>query len=269
VTEIETWQRDPFAIHARHVLRLRPLDPIDQPADAAEIGSLIHDGLNRFLAAHGLTLPSDPVAALQEAMAQALAAAALRPALAAWWRPRLDRIAGWVAAHEAARRPPGSRRAIGAELAGDWRVTPGFRLTGRADRIECLSGSGGLVLIDYKSGMVASRNDVMAGKAPQLPLEAAMAAAGAFGGQWHGNVAALAYWKLTGGAEPGEECVLSESPDEVREWAAQAEAGLRALIDRYADPATPYLAQPQPGLLPRFPAYARLARQAEWEGARE
>ena len=40
VTQIETWMRDPYSIFARHILRLRPLDPIDAAPGAAERGTL-------------------------------------------------------------------------------------------------------------------------------------------------------------------------------------------------------------------------------------
>ena len=49
VTEIETWLRDPYAIYARHILRLGALDPLEQATDAADYGSLVHGGLHRFL----------------------------------------------------------------------------------------------------------------------------------------------------------------------------------------------------------------------------
>ena len=39
VTEIETWLRDPYAIYARHVLRLNSLRPLDEATDAADYGS--------------------------------------------------------------------------------------------------------------------------------------------------------------------------------------------------------------------------------------
>ena len=35
VTEIETWLRDPYAIYARHVLKLRPLDALDEAVGTA------------------------------------------------------------------------------------------------------------------------------------------------------------------------------------------------------------------------------------------
>ena len=55
-----------------------------------------------------------------------------------------------------------------------------FRLIGRADRIE-RRREGGLAILDYKTGTPPSQKEVDAGLAPQLLLEAAMAAAGAFG----------------------------------------------------------------------------------------
>ena len=55
VTAIETWLRDPYAIYARTILRLRALKPLDEATDASDYGSLVHDGLHRFLRKHGAT----------------------------------------------------------------------------------------------------------------------------------------------------------------------------------------------------------------------
>ncbi len=57
VTEIETWLRDPYAIYARHILRLQALRPLDEETDAADYGTLVHAGLNLFLQKHGNRWP--------------------------------------------------------------------------------------------------------------------------------------------------------------------------------------------------------------------
>ncbi len=49
ITEIETWVRDPYAIYARHVLSLEPLDAIGQEPDARQRGNLIHEALGAFV----------------------------------------------------------------------------------------------------------------------------------------------------------------------------------------------------------------------------
>ena len=60
VTEIETLRRDPYAVYARRILRLRALDPLLRDPGAAERGTLFHAILHRF-AASG-TDPRDPAA---------------------------------------------------------------------------------------------------------------------------------------------------------------------------------------------------------------
>ena len=67
-------------------------------------GVLVHSGLHHFLAEHGTRWPTDAAHKLRRAMARALAEADLREALAAWWAPRLERIADWVTGIEAERR---------------------------------------------------------------------------------------------------------------------------------------------------------------------
>ncbi|MEF8763089.1 PD-(D/E)XK nuclease family protein, partial [Stenotrophomonas sp. A3_2] len=129
------------------------------------------------------------------------------PALAAWWRPRLARIAAWVAEEEMARRirlP--NPRLIAAEQAGAWTfAAPAgpFTLTGRADRIDMLA-DGTLALLDYKTGTVPPKAAVERGHAAQLTLEAAMAAEGGFGAALRGAATQLTYWKLSGGRKRGE-----------------------------------------------------------------
>ena len=203
-------------------------------------------------------------------MDRALAEARLRPALAAWWAPRLERIADWVAEIETERRSLHRPELIVPEVTGDWllrREGGDFRLVGRADRIE-RRADGTLAILDYKTGTPPSQKEVDAGLAPQLLLEAAMAAAGAFGADLAGAAAELVYWHLTGGFEPGAVRSLFKA-DAAAIAAATQEArdSLAALIDTYDQPGRCYLSQPHPGCAPRFSDYAQLARVAEWSAA--
>jgi ATP-dependent helicase/nuclease subunit B len=267
VTEIETWLRDPYAIYARHILRLRPLDPLDESADAARYGELAHDGLHRFLREHGTTWPADADVRLREAMHGTLLRAGLRDALRAWWTPRFTRIAAWVVETEIGRRSVAPPMALCTEIAGEHRFErPGglFVLRGRADRIE-RRPDGKLVIIDYKTGTPPTQAQVTAGFASQLPLEAVMAAAGAFGPELAAEAGELVYWHLTGGFEPGVvKPLFRDDPAELAAGIAAAGEKLLALIDAFDDPMRCYLAQPHPGERPRFSDYAQLARVAEW-----
>jgi ATP-dependent helicase/nuclease subunit B len=267
VTEIETLLKDPYAIYAKHVLRLRSLDPLEQSTDAADYGSLVHAGLHRFLSEVHEKLPPDARRRLREAMDAALLEADLRAALVAWWRPRLHRIAEWVVDEEILRRQNASPTRIASEATGDWLLPTqrGFTLRGRADRLE-FRDDGSIAVIDYKTGTPPTQASVDAGFSPQLPLEAAMVEAGAFGPDMHGQVGALIYWHLTGGAEPGSSTILYKSDVvAIARATASASDSLVALLNAYDDPGTPYLAQPHPGQKPRFPQYAQLARVAEWD----
>jgi ATP-dependent helicase/nuclease subunit B len=144
-------------------------------------------------------------------------------------------------------------------------VPGGFLLTGRADRIERRT-DGSLAILDYKTGKPPSQTAVETGAAPQLPLEAAMAAKAAFGPSWQGPVAELTYWHVTGGKEPGEASTLFKADAaRIAEAAEGALDRLAARVIAFDDPRQPYLAQPHPGLRPRFPKYAQLARVDEWD----
>jgi ATP-dependent helicase/nuclease subunit B len=267
VSEIETWLADPYAIYARHVLGLVPLDPLEQSTDATDYGLLVHRGLDQFLKQVGAAWPANARALLREAMDHALREAGVRQALFEWWAPRLARIADWVAEQETRRRSELAPIRIDSEVGGrcDLAVPGGFTLRGRADRIE-KHADGSLAILDYKTGQPPSQQQVEAGYAPQLPLEAAMAEAGGFGPALRAPAAELTYWHLTGGFEPGAVRTLCKGDREaIAELVAEARARLGALIVAFDRVERAYLARPHPGRVPRFPQYAQLARLAEWD----
>jgi ATP-dependent helicase/nuclease subunit B len=270
VTAIETWLRDPYAIHARYVLQLAALKPLDEATDAADYGSLVHDGMHRFLDLHGASWPADAVRALRVAMAQALGDAGLRQALIAWWSPRLERIADWVAEQETERRTIRAPKTVVSEAKGVidlFRPGGRFRLTGRADRIERYD-DGTLTILDYKTGTPPTQKAVDDGLAPQLLLEAAMAADGGFGSDLQGTTAELVYWRLTGGLDPGVALPLFKKRQaEIASAVMDAKDRLCDLIDAFDQPARAYLSRPHPALAPRFSDYGQLARVAEWSAA--
>jgi ATP-dependent helicase/nuclease subunit B len=190
--------------------------------------------------------------------------------LQAWWSPRLERIADWVANTETTRRASRQPVTIAAEASGAIDLTrPGgpFRLTGRADRLERY-GDGMLSVLDYKTGTPPTQKEVEAGLAPQLLLEAAMAAEGGFGADLAGETAELVYWHLSGGLDAGSVTALfKRNPGSLADAVLDARARLCDLIDSFDQPGRAYLSRPTPGLAPRFSDYEQLARVAEWSAA--
>jgi ATP-dependent helicase/nuclease subunit B len=270
VTSIETWLRDPYAIYARHILKLIALKPLDEATDASDYGAIVHDGLHRFLRTYGAIWPNDANTALRVAMAQALGEAGLRQALIAWWSPRLERIADWVAQEDSERRRLRAPVTVASEATGAIELQrPGgrFRLTGRADRIERYD-DGALAILDYKTGLPPTQKAVDDGLAPQLLLEAAMAADGGFGSDMQGPTTDLIYWRLSGGFDAGEAMPLfRKRPTEIAGAVVHARDRLCDLIDAFDQPGRAYLSRPHPGLAPRFSDYEQLARVAEWSAA--
>jgi ATP-dependent helicase/nuclease subunit B len=253
--------RDPYAIYARHILRLRPLDPIDADPGAAERGTMIHDALDSFIRAHPDVLPADLRAALIAEGEAAFGEALARPGVWAFWWPRYLRIVDWFANEERAYRA--DIAATHTELEGALVLdAPGgaFRLVAKADRVDRLR-DGTLSIVDYKTGGLPSGKDIALGFAPQLPLEAAMAAAGGFRGVPAGAVSRLEFWRLTGGDPAGERTPAGK---DIAALAAAARAGLAALIARFDDPATAYLSRPDPAHAPTYADYNHLARVQEW-----
>jgi ATP-dependent helicase/nuclease subunit B len=255
VTEIETWLRDPYAIYAKRILGLRPLDPLDAEIGPMERGSVVHLALERFIAEFPQELPQGAERRLIE-IADALFHDIPKSVLALW-RPRFLNAAQWFVAVERERRIDIARAHL--EIRGE-RMFSTFKLTGRADRIDELI-SGGAAILDYKTGAPPSNPQVKELIAPQLPLEAAILESGGFAGVPKLDAAELVYIRFAGGAKPGE---LRKVKVDAHAIAAEAAQRLADRIAFFDDETTPYHSRVRPYRAGVAGDYDHLARVREW-----
>ncbi len=270
VTEIETLVRDPYAIFARHILKLDPLDSLALVPGAADRGTIVHEVLGRFAKAAPETLPAAALELLLQIGQDEFAPIAKAyPELYAEWWPRFERIAAKVLDWEEGRR--GAIRRVHSEIAGLWTFTlpdgSAFALRARADRIE-ENRDGSFAIVDFKTGAVPSAREVFAGFSPQLTLEAAMLMQGAFRDVPRATrVPGLAYVHVSGGRKALDERAIEPGRDESRsvaELVADHRVKLEALLARYVAGEAGFVSRPYPKYAKRYGAYDHLARVKEW-----
>ncbi len=248
VTRVETLIRDPYVVYARMLLGLEALKPIGEPAGPAERGTAVHAAIEAFgdgrdaadltrlldehLRQHGMS--AERRAAERERLAASV------HALIAWFDQRRARKA-----------------AIHREIRGELPIGD-VLLTGIADRIEIAKGHA--VILDFKTGAPPTDAQVESGLSPQLLLEAAMLAEGAFP-NLRAEATELIYWRF-GNADPAPRAVdLVDGPHAA---GMKALAALKALLTRYADPQQPFLSKPRVLKVRLYDDYDHLARRKEW-----
>jgi ATP-dependent helicase/nuclease subunit B len=265
VTQIETLRRDPYALYAEKILRLKELDPLGGALGVGEFGGAIHAALAGFVNGHPAgPLPPDARENLRALLREELAAQLQDADFAALKWPRIERTIDFFLGFETRRRD--GIKAIKTEAEGelDFGLADGsdFKLTARADRIE-LNGDGTVTLVDYKTGTPPGLKEVEVGFAPQLTLEAAMAVRDAYNLGWNIKTIEALYLKL-GGTRGGEERPVVFAKANFMAVAEDHYRGLIALLNQFRDPATAYPPRPFPKFAKRYNAYDHLARVKEW-----
>jgi ATP-dependent helicase/nuclease subunit B len=275
VTAIEDWLRDPYTIYAKYILRLDPLEPVDMPLSAADRGSAIHEALGKFTQTFASALPDQPALVLRGIGEECFAPLMERPEARALWWPRFQRIAGWFADWELARR--GDIERIAAEIRGEIPIhldnERTFVLSARADRIE-QHRDGSFAILDYKTGQPPTGKQVRMGLSPQLTLEAAILREGGFPDIDAGSsVGELVYVRLSGNNPPGEQRSLelkirnNDTPQRPDEAADYAREQLEILIRKFENEDEAYTSLNLSMWSNRYGSYDDLARIKEWSAA--
>lgn len=260
VTEIETWRRDPYAVYARRILRLKKLDPLNGAVGPLERGTIVHKALERFIVESASGIDRNSVGKLIRIADDLFKEERIPRSTIAIWRPRFVHAATWFVEKELERR--GLISSTYAEVEGTLKLPPdsSFTLLCRADRIDLMK-TGATIIIDYKTGALPTEKQVEAKLAPQLPLEGAILAAGGFKGLPRLEPSELVYVRFSGGVEPGEWRPLA------LDATATSRSALAWLIDRiqrFDDPDTGYVSRAIPYREDIRGDYDHLARFGEW-----
>ncbi|MES2835060.1 MAG: double-strand break repair protein AddB [Pseudomonadota bacterium] len=264
VTRIERWVRDPYAIHARHILGLEEMDRPGASQEAMARGNAVHKAIERATVAWPDALPDDCAEQLEALLLEELGHHGFEEAAMAREAPLARNCAVWLADFERQRRARGVELLVEQKGAMTFDAPAGpFTVKAFADRIE-LSAHGGAVM-DFKTGAAPSAKQVKAGFAPQLTLTGAILAAGGFP-ETRGPVEPdeLTYVRVVGRTTPGE-AVVRAAGAEAAALSQAALEGLKARVARFDEVETAYVSWAAPQFMGSFGGgYDHLARVWEW-----
>lgn len=266
VTEIETLRRDPYAIYARRILRLEPIEPLLRDPGAAERGTLFHAILHGFTSSGVDPAGEDAAARLLAIGRDCFEAEGLPPDVEAVWWPRFAAMVPHFVAWER-RRPHGIRHRLSEARASPTQVgMTGVTLSGYADRIDVMGG-GMADILDYKTGAYPSKRQAHTLVSPQLALEGALLMRGAFEATGAMTPADLVYVRLKANGHVDDESVLSFNRllRSAQQLADDAWQRLERLLAHYHEPANGYRSRALPFREADYSgSYDHLARVHEW-----
>jgi ATP-dependent helicase/nuclease subunit B len=252
VTAIETLIKDPYAIYAKEILKIKPAEELDRHPDARDWGNAAHKIIENFFRENGLQ-QSDPSAVFDNISNVILAAYPLSTAQEKAWRGKLNAIRDWLLQNE-----QGNDAEIVTEKTMSMKIDLSdgqpFEIYGRADRLDITNG--GIAITDYKTGIIPTKKQINNGQAPQLPLLGLLAKQNA---GWENKEIDLRYIKLSGKLAGPAEIKPLDAPNELIQL---NDKNLHELLDEYYTKETPFQAK----LLPAnaHDNYWHLKRVAEW-----
>jgi len=255
ITEIPRLIRDPYAIYAKHVLRLRVLNPMVRVPDALLRGIVVHEVFEHFIK-ETLDDPSllTPDHLLQKSR-DLLEQHVPWPVARCLWLSRVNRIAGDFIQAEQTRRL--TSHPIAFEAKGEARLDPlDFTIACRADRID-EDDRGFLHLYDYKTGAPPSETQQLKFE-KQLLIEAAMAEQGAFEDIGPREVSRAMFIGLGTAMKEIRAPIDKDPPAKVWE-------NLRELISAYFEPNQGFSSRRMLHLDTELGDYDHLARFGEWD----
>jgi ATP-dependent helicase/nuclease subunit B len=263
VTEIETLVRDSYAVFARRILELEPLEEAEAEPDARLRGTLVHAAIGRWLLDPYDRDDAKNLVRLLARGREAFAPYLAMPEVARLWWPRFERMARELIHIERELRE--NLSSLHVEEKGKIQLDAGgveHRLRARADRIDVLK-DGSLRIIDYKTGELPTWKQVKGKFSPQLTLEAAMAERGGFDKIGCAEVSDVGYVQVSGGDKPAVDKFASADID-VRKTAENHLQSLVELLTKFQLAETAYMPRHNLFREEDHSNFDHLSRLGEW-----
>ena len=257
-TWIEKWYRDPYIVYAGKILDLKKLFEINQEVSFREFGNIIHESLEEFKKKNLSSYDSLIDIMIRKSLPYKTIAQI------DFWYSKFKVIAKWFVDYE--RQLKDIVNISFLEETGEYQITPTFKITAKADRIDILNDFGACIY-DYKTGSVPKQKDVET-YSPQLPIEAII-----LQNQGFKNIKIkpkyinFRYIKLDGKDKKTLPNKLNTSEnDEIIKTTIN---NLKETISEFSKETTPYISRPNPDktghLIETYSEYTHLARVKEWE----
>lgn len=257
ITDIERLLRDPYSIYAKKILKLRKLEPLDQPLTGREWGSLVHQVLDLTFQRHHPREEEKFVAAMKQIGQHIFAPYFGDVTVQTFWWHRFEQICDWIGQMKELKDVqvfyPEVRGQIDLRIGDDV-----IELATVVDRIDQFV-SGECQLVDYKTGTLPTEKDISLGFSPQMALEGVILQQGGFAGVEGVDLKAV-YWALQGGVEGGTVKPVKSYKTLVEE----AALGVQELLAWFHKDDAIYFSCPWGEDKARLQDYRHLARIDEW-----
>ncbi|WDI32586.1 double-strand break repair protein AddB [Hyphococcus flavus] len=263
VTQIEKLLRDPYAVYARHILRLDPLDPLGEDFSSRYLGNLLHKVLEVYFREAGDNSEvEESVEHLSQIFERHAQDYGLDETHFCFLKRRLEEAFQQIIDWDVKRQRLGCPAVI--EGKGVWTFPLNsleFTLSARADRIDQIR-DGGAYIIDYKSGEPPSLDQQKAMFSPQLPLTGLIVEQGGFEEIGAASVSGFEFLRLIGGKKDSEKS-SGFTGEDASALIGDTRDGLFSILRHFADPSTSFPSQPRPQYANRFGDFDHLARRRE------
>lgn len=170
-TDVELLINAPYNFYAKKILKLRKTEEISDSANLADFGNFIHLVFEEYTKNYNTLLKNqiEEVASLADKLITNINATSQDKKI---WKIKINAMLADIVDFEQKRRKTAAR--VFTEIKGSIKLTvlgKEVEIAAIADRIE-IDSVGGARILDYKTGQLPSKQDVLSGIAPQMIIEA-------------------------------------------------------------------------------------------------
>ncbi len=258
VTQIKNLLTNPYAVYARYILQLRPLNELESFDMKSGYGTALHAAFQELVSENDLTVQK----AVQK-ITDHLVAAGCNQTDLAYNKTKIEKSAAFFVQTQTRMKSKIKKTITETSGAYSFPLCDGtlFTLTAIADRIDKMN-DGSYEIIDYKTGSLPTAISIQRGINSQLPLEGLILKQNGFQ-DYSDNPDKInfSYWHITGKDTGGEIKEINEKTDQ--DFIQEAKEGVQKLINAYQNDTRPYEAHLMEKVI-TYDDYEHLARVKEW-----